>query len=129
MSGSRKVLLLSLSFLAVLCPRLSAQEPATAISLRSRIVDTSRPEPALPEALRARPADATADEVVLVKFPGPVTARQVQALRGASLQVYTYLPYYSYLVKMPAGARTKSLLSSLWRLLVRPLSPGVQDLS
>ena len=97
---------------------------ATVIALKSRLLDTSRPEPALPEALRARPADSIADEVVLVKFPGPVTARQVQALRAASLQVYTYLPYYSYLVKMPAGVRTKSLLSSLGASWSGPYHPA-----
>ncbi|HEY4574028.1 MAG TPA: S8 family serine peptidase, partial [Thermoanaerobaculia bacterium] len=111
--------------MAVLCPRLPAQESAShLIALKSRVIDTSRPEPVLPEALRSRPADSTLDDVVLVKFPGPVTARQVQALRAASLQVYTYLPYYSYLVKMPAGARTKSLLSSLGASWSGPYHPA-----
>ncbi|HSS76613.1 MAG TPA: S8 family serine peptidase, partial [Thermoanaerobaculia bacterium] len=131
MPGSKKVWLVSLLCLAVFCPRLPAQESASPearaahlIALKSRVLDTSRPEPVLPEVLRALPADATADEVVLVKFPGPVTARQVQALRAASLQVYTYLPYYSYLVKMPAGARTKSLLSSLGASWLGPYHPA-----
>lgn len=131
MPGSKKVLSFSLLFLAGLCLRLPAQESAsldaraaTVISLKSGVIDTSRPEPALPEALRARPAEPTADEVVLVKFPGPVTARQVQALRAASLQVYTYLPYYSYLVKMPAGVRTKSLLSGLGASWSGPYHPA-----
>ena len=131
MLGSRKVLLFSLLFLMFLCPRLPAQESASlamrassVIALQSGAIDTSRPQPVLPEALRSLPADGAADEIVLVKFPAPVTARQVQALRAASLQVYTYLPYYSYLVKMPAGARTKSLLSGLGASWSGPYHPA-----
>jgi hypothetical protein len=63
MPGMRKAWSASLLLLlAAVSPRLAAQAPpslearaATVISLKSRVIDTSRPEPALPEALRARP--------------------------------------------------------------------------
>ena len=91
--------------LAAFVPRLpAAQESldaearaATVISLTSGAIDTSRPQ-ALAEELAA-----PGSGIVLVKFAGPVTARQIQALRAASERIYTYLPYYTYLVKLPAG--------------------------
>ena len=123
MPGSRKVWSLSLLLSAALCSRLPAQDApdlearaATVISLNSRVIDTSRPEPEIAEALRVRPEDTVEDEIVLVKFPGPVTARQVKSLRAASLRIYAYLPYYAYLVKMPAGGAKSSLkaLGASW---------------
>lgn len=88
-----------------------AGDESRLILLNSHVVDTSRPESALAagiaEPLRLRADDPRAGEVVLVKFPGPVTADQERALREASLRVYTYLPHYSYLVKLPAGGRAK----------------------
>jgi subtilisin family serine protease len=108
---SRKVCCAVLLSLAVFVPRLPAQESLDArasqvISLNSAVIDTSRAQ-ILAEALMAKPDDTAAAQVVLVKFPGPVTARQIRALRAASEKIYTYLPYYAYLVKMPAG-ETKS---------------------
>ncbi|MES1244753.1 MAG: S8 family serine peptidase [Acidobacteriota bacterium] len=118
-----------LLLLAALCLPLVAQtspaaRPATAISLRSGVIETSRPEPALPEALRARPAAPGEDQVVLVKFPGPVTAHQIQALRDASVRVYSYLPDYAFLVKMPAGADARTVLRSLGASWSGPFHPA-----
>jgi subtilisin family serine protease len=115
--------------LAVAVVPLAAQpgpeaREATDIVLRSRTIDTSRPEPAIPEALRARAAGPGEDEIVLVKFPRPVTARQVQALRAASLRVYAYLPYYTWLVKMPAGAASKARLADLGASWSGPFHPA-----
>jgi hypothetical protein len=133
MPGSWKVWSTSLLLFAVLSPSLPAQEApglearaATVISLNSRVIDTSRPEPETPEiaeALRVRPEDAIEDEIVLVKFPGPVTARQVKALKAASLRVYAYLPYYAYLVKMPAG-KAKASLSKMGATWSGPYHPA-----
>jgi hypothetical protein len=61
---------------------------------------------------------------MLVKFPGPVTAHQIQALRDASLRVYSYLPDYAFLVKMPAGSDAKSVLSSLGASWSGPFHPA-----
>src|SRR5437867_3517282 len=81
------------------------------ISLNSVSVDTRDPSPAIPSHLLAQPGDAAAARYVLVKFPGPITAGQDRALRGAAEQVYTYLPYYSYLVKMPGGVENAAALA------------------
>ena len=136
MPGSRKVW--SVSSAAArrrLSPSPRAGGPAslearasTVISLSSGVIDTSRPQPEVPAALSVRPEDSIEDEIVLVKFPAPPNARQIEALRKASLEVYTYLPYYTYLVRMPAGKRSAADLSSARRELVRPLSAALQDL-
>jgi hypothetical protein len=131
MPGSRKVWSVSSLLLVAVCLRLPAQEAAaslearasTVISLSSRVIDTSRPQPEVPEALRVRPEDSREDEIVLVKFPAPPNARQIEALRQASLKVYTYLPYYSYLVKMPAGKRSAADLSKLGASWSGPYQP------
>lgn len=126
MFRSRNFRSLSLLWLA-LAPPLSAQavsspETATLISLTSQVIDTGRPVPEPPAALRA--VRAGADEIVLVKFPGPITARQAEALRAASLRVYTYLPYYAWLVRMPAGAATQPLLDSIGASWSGPFHPA-----
>lgn len=130
MPGSWKAWSASLLVFAILAPRLPAQEAlslearaATVISLNSRVIDTSRPETEIAEALRVRPEDAIEDEILLVKFPGPVTARQMKALRAESLRVYTYLPYYAFLVKMPAG-RAKSSLAKMGAVWTGPYHPA-----
>jgi hypothetical protein len=128
MPGSKKpwsTSLLSLLLLSAVSPLaaqdLDARAEAT-ISLNSQVIDTSRPEPAeLPKALRAQ--EAVEDEVLLVKFPGPVTAGQVGALEAAGARIYTYLPYYAYLVKVPAGSPAKSRFASIgavWTGSYRP---------
>jgi hypothetical protein len=75
------------------------------ISLNSQVIDTTAPPRNIPEHLIARSAAVTGatDEYLLVKFAGPVTARQIAALQESGARIYTYLPYYTYLVKMPAG--------------------------
>ncbi|MFL6291617.1 MAG: S8 family serine peptidase [Thermoanaerobaculia bacterium] len=122
MIRTRKVWIPCLLALAAVCPRLAAQ--AGVISLRSGAIDTGRPQPALPEGLRARAASPREEELVLVQFPGPVTAHQLQALRDASVRVYSYLPAYAFLVKMPAGADVKSVLSSIGASWSGPFHPA-----
>ncbi|HEX4952414.1 MAG TPA: S8 family serine peptidase [Thermoanaerobaculia bacterium] len=101
-------------------PRLAAEEPAdrgpeagSLISLASGAIDTRRTVPEPAESLRARPAEPGEDEVLLVKFPGPVTARQAKALRAASRRIYTYLPHYAYLLTMPGDGRAADRLADL----------------
>ena len=115
-------LILLLLWLAV-APALRAQE-STTIRLSSRVIDTRAPEVSVPDDLRARPEEDVEDQIVLVKFPGPVTARQESALRAASLQVYTYLPDYAYLVKVPAGSLTTARLSALGAAWSGPWHPA-----
>ena len=69
------------------------------ISLNSQVIDTRGPGAGIPAALRA-PAGS---EYVLVKFPGPVSASQYEALQQATERIYTYLPYDTYLVKMKSA--------------------------
>jgi hypothetical protein len=123
MPRSRKVWSVSLLLLAAAGLRLPAQEPSTAIALNSGIIDTAKRLPEIPEALRVRAEDAAEDEIVLVKFAAPPTARQIEALRKASLRVYTYLPYYSYLVKMPAGKRDAASLARIGASWAGPYQP------
>ena len=131
MPRSRKVWSLSLLLLAPLfaaraaAPAATAARESTVISLRSGVIDTSRPQPAIPESLSVRPggADADADEVVLVKFPAPPSQKQIAALQAASLRVYAYLPYYSYLVKMPAGKRGPATLAAIGASWAGPYQP------
>jgi subtilisin family serine protease len=114
---------MSLLLLVAAGLRLPAQEPATVISLSSGVIDTSKRLPEIPEALRVRAEDAVEDEIVLVKFPAPPTARQIEALRKASLRVYTYLPYYSYLVRMPVGKRDAASLARIGASWAGPYQP------
>jgi subtilisin family serine protease len=120
MPGAKKVWSLWLLPLIVLCPRLPAQD-GPLIALRSAVIDTRQPRPEIPEALRVRPEDAAEDEVVLVKFPAPPTERQVAALRAASLRIYAYLPYYTYLVRMPAGGVLPAKVGASWSGPYHPL--------
>ncbi|HEV8583156.1 MAG TPA: S8 family serine peptidase [Thermoanaerobaculia bacterium] len=128
MPGTRKVWSVFL-LLAALCSPLIAQAPASpearaasVIALNSRVIDTSRPEPEAVEILKA--IDPGEDEIVLVKFAAPITAREIDALRAASRRIYTYLPYYAYLVKLPAGAATKSILSRVGASWSGPFLPA-----
>ena len=60
-----------------LVQEVSAADESRLILLNSHVIDTSRPRPAasaIPEALRLPTDNPKADEIVLVKFPGPVTA-------------------------------------------------------
>jgi len=99
---------------ALLASALAAQgvekeaDRAKLISLNSQVIDTTAPEGHIPAHLLARSA-AGEGEVLLVKFPRPVTADQIAALTGSSARIYTYLPYYTYLVKMPATGHAKTL--------------------
>jgi subtilase family protein len=135
MPRSRKVWSMSLLLLAAAGLRLPAQEPSTAISLSSGIIDTAKRLPEIPEALRVRPEDAAEDEIVLVKFAAPPTARQIEALRKASLRIYTYLPYYSYLVRMPTAKRGAASLAKIgaswsgpWQPLYK-ISPAIAEMA
>ena len=124
----RKVRSTSLLLLAAVSTLLAREaaglegKESTVISLSSGVIDTVRPR-AIPGTLSVRPEDSLEDEIVLVKFPAPPTRRQIEALRKESLQVYAYLPYYSYLVKMPAGKRGPADLKALGASWAGPYQP------
>jgi hypothetical protein len=118
----------TLCALLLLGSTLVQAQPATdeskLILLNSHTIDVTRPQPEIAESLRARTDDPYADEVVLVKFAGPITPKQEKALREASLRVYAYLPSYAYLVKMPAGwSHSKARLQKLGAVWSGPYHP------
>ena len=118
--GAPDLVRLALAGLALLAvPGLAAAGPepprSRAIVLTSGVIDVARPA-AVAEPLRAAAPAGAAGEVLLVKFPGPVTARQYAALEAASERIYTYLPHDTYLVRMPAGAPGRQSRRALARL-------------
>ncbi len=92
------------------------------ISLNSRVIDPRQPAE-VPEHLRAEPAD---DEYLLVKFPGPVSAAQLAALRRATSRVYTYLPHDTFLVRrLRSDDRRRALdLAAVGVVYVEPFHPA-----
>jgi hypothetical protein len=140
MNGRNSLLGAALALALLVFPGLGAAhaaEPAVdersrLISLTSVVVDVSRPL-VVPEGLAAVPAAAGEDEVVLVKFPGPVTAAQLAALEGAVQRVYTYLPFDTFLVRMRAGARQDSralaALGASWAGPYHPLYKISRDVA
>jgi len=76
------------------------QDRGFTIALGSQVIDTRT-------AVDAPSVSTRDDGYALVKFPGPVTAEQLEAL-AATAQIYTYLPYDTFLVRPLAGT-TSSL--------------------
>ncbi|HEU4408875.1 MAG TPA: S8 family serine peptidase [Polyangiaceae bacterium] len=93
------------------------------ISLNSVVIDRRTPARAVPERLRAAPG-SRADDYALVKFPGPITAAQAEALRAAAERVYTYLPHDTFLVKMAPERRAPAALAALGASFAGPYHPA-----
>ncbi len=93
------------------------------VSLNSVRVDPRAPTAALPARLLARPGSG-ADDYVLVKFPGPITAGQAKALRAAAERVYTYLPHDTFLAKLSPGRRGAAAMAALGASWSGPYHPG-----
>ncbi len=101
----------ALGGLALLCgsgadgqvPERSATGRST-IALASRVIDTTKTVEPVPETLDVT-ASPGGEELVLIKFPGPVTAAQLAALDGRAERVFTYLPDDAFLIRMPLGRR------------------------
>jgi hypothetical protein len=118
---------------AALSSLAAAQVPTShPIALRSGAIDTAKP------LLHDEAPESAGDgrgEVVIVQFPGPVTAEQVRALRTAGARIYTYLPYDAYLVRMPPGmdkARLAALSGASWSGKYQPsskISPAIAAVS
>jgi hypothetical protein len=71
------------------------QDRGHTIALGSQLIDTRL-------ALPAQLASSPGDDRVLVKFPGPVTAAQLETLAATS-QIYAYLPHDTFLVRPLKG--------------------------
>lgn len=99
-------------------------DPSRLISLNSYAFDIASP-PLLPETLQA--VEDGESEVLLVKFPGPIRAEQLAALEEHA-RIFTYLPHYAYLVRLPASNRSgvdnAALLSSFGANFSGPWHPG-----
>ncbi|MCH9647445.1 MAG: S8 family serine peptidase [Deltaproteobacteria bacterium] len=93
-------------------PVFAAEGRTAQVRLQSVVLETEGPLPVIPERLQAQ---GRAREVVLVRFPGPVTAEQLSALEGSTEKIYTYLPDHSFLVRLPK-LQNASLSSSTQRL-------------
>ena len=125
---SFSALSLGLLIAAAGCGQTSS-EPAdvpgtsTVISLESMSIDIRRPDAGIPDALRIKSSDIAAQRVVLVKYPGPITAEQDQSLRRTAERVYTYLPEFSYLVRKPAGMALADFQRSAGATWVGPYQP------
>ncbi|MEE8526097.1 MAG: S8 family serine peptidase, partial [Thermoanaerobaculia bacterium] len=112
---------------------LEVPERAATIELASRILDVRELEASL-EKLDVASAEAGAEDYVLVKFPGPVTAAQSAALEGLVERVVTYLPHDAFLVKIAAEHRhllTADEIGAVWSGPYHPaykISPAVAGL-
>ncbi|MCP4662096.1 MAG: S8 family serine peptidase [bacterium] len=123
------LLLLALCGLTAAWGQEAIPEASSLISLNSVVIDTEGPPPAIPENLKVgfeevRFADTFENEYLLVKFPGPVTAGQYEALEAVTDRIYTYLPHFAYLVKMPARFQTKAEMSALGASWMGPYHPA-----
>ena len=75
-------------------PASNAPDRRYTIALGSQLVDT--------RAIDGSLASTRDDGYALVKFAGPVTAEQLQALT-ATAHIYTYLPHDTFLVRPFSG--------------------------
>ena len=91
-----------------------AQDPqGRVISFSNGIVfDTRQGEPVLPVGYRS----STPSGVYLVQFSGPIQERWVDELWKAGAVVYSYIPNYSFTVRMDekALARVKAMTPVVW---------------
>jgi hypothetical protein len=107
------------------------------ISLSSVVIDTERTPPDISAHLKVGNEqlvfdDMADNEYVLVKFPAPLSAAQIAALAEVSERIYTYLPYFAYLVKMPVYLHGKAGIGATGASWIGPyhpaykLSPAIQ---
>jgi hypothetical protein len=110
----------------------SDQDRGHMIALGSQVIDTRT------VAADAPSVSTTDDGYTLVKFPGPVTTEQLQAL-AATAQIYTYLPYDTFLVRPFAGttsslraASTTAAIGASWTGVYKPeykIARGASELA
>jgi hypothetical protein len=104
----------------------SDQDRRHVIALGSQVIDTRLAD--------ASPAQSGDDGHALVKFSGPVTREQLQALSQAA-HIYTYLPHDAFLVRPLRGAASglaPAKLGAAWTGAYRPeykIARNVSDLA
>ncbi len=89
----------------------SDQNPRTISFSNGIVFDTRQGEPALPAGYRSE-----ANGVYLVQFSGPVQEPWVDELAQSGALVYSYIPNYSFTVRMDekALAKVKAMKSVVW---------------
>lgn len=136
MTSRRRVTWILLSVMVACDPGAdtpgSGEDRSHVIALESQVIDTRL---AVPDAA---PASTSGDGYVLVKFPGPVTAAQLQTL-AASARIYTYLPHDTFLVRPNHGGAAEmarlgatSALGASWTGVYLPeykISRGAGELA
>jgi len=126
---SRILSRLALVFLFFSAVAVHAEDRAHIISLSSGKIDVRQADKAIPEHLKSF-AGEPGSRIMLVKFPGPVSAEQLLQLEQQVERVYTYLPHDTFLVKLAAdkaALRAESLAAS-WVGIYHPaykISPSV----
>ncbi len=101
------------------------------VSLSSTTLDVREPERGIPDSLRAVAGDAGSEDLLLIKFPGPVSAEQIRELERRVERIYTYLPHDAFLVKLAAAEQhraTEPALGASWVGLYHPaykIAPAV----
>lgn len=105
MTARRLPFLLGLLALPGLVALDAHAERSSQISLASGTLDIGKTATEIPEHLTITAGGPDSDEIVLVKFSGPVTAAQLAVLESRAERVYTYLPHNAFLVKVPRERR------------------------
>ncbi|GMU65935.1 MAG: hypothetical protein AMXMBFR36_22090 [Acidobacteriota bacterium] len=90
-----------------------ARDERSAIHLNSLAVDPLQPEAGIPSDLLAPAVARGASEALLVKFPAPPSAVEIDRLRAAA-RVYTYLPHDAFLVRAESGTLAAALPEGTW---------------
>ena len=101
-----------------------ALERSLRIALAAGAVDVSDTALAVPAGLDVAAAAAGAEDYLLVKFPGPVSAGQLDALERRADRIYTYLPHDAFLVRMPAALRQQLTAADVGATWVGPYHPA-----
>lgn len=123
-------ILIGLALCGLSAESAEVPERSVLIELASRTLDVREAAASL-DKLDVATAEAGAEDYVLVKFPGPVTAAQAAALEALVERVVTYLPYDAFLVKLPVERRhllTADAVGAVWSGPYHPaykISPAV----
>ena len=77
--------------------KVSAKDDLNKIFLRDRVIDTTKPIPAVPQALKALPT--TGDQLFLLQFAGPIKDEWLKEVKNqGKVQFVTYIPNNAYIV-------------------------------
>ncbi len=129
-----KLVFLLVSWMLVSLPAASREMPerSAAIVLASGALDVRQPQ-SPQKSLEVASAEPGSEDYVLVKFPGPVTAAQSEALAAVVERVVLYLPHDAFLVRIPPRRQhllTTDEVGAIWSGPYHPaykISPAVAE--